>query len=462
MDVVERTCSLHASPSDNGEAAGNQDTEPRMPDQMTQTNLQRFFSASLRESDPELAAMLSSEMTRQQDGIELIASENIVSAAVLEAQGSVLTNKYAEGYPGRRYYGGCVEVDRAEQLALDRVKQLFNAGFANVQPHSGAQANQAVFLALLNAGDTILGMSLAAGGHLTHGAAPNLSGKWFRAIQYGVRREDGLLDYEELERLAREEKPKLIIAGGSAYPRIIDFARIRRVADEVGAFFMVDMAHFAGLVAAGLYPSPLPHAHVVTSTTHKTLRGPRGGLILSNDPDLGKKFNSAVFPGLQGGPLMHVIAAKAVAFGEALQPDFKLYQQAVVENARVLAETLVDSGFAIVTGGTDSHLLLVDLRPKRVTGKLAEASLERAGITANKNAIPFDPEKPAITSGIRLGSPAATTRGFGPEEFREVGLMINDVLDALSTSNDGSNSIVEQAVHQRVKALCAKFPIYRR
>ena len=433
-----------------------------MPDQMTQSSLQRFFSASLREVDPELATALSGEMRRQQDGIELIASENIVSAAVLEAQGSVLTNKYAEGYPGRRYYGGCGEVDRAEQLALDRVKQLFGAQFANVQPHSGAQANQAVFLALLNAGDTILGMSLASGGHLTHGAAPNLSGKWFRAVQYGVRREDGLLDYEELERLAREEKPRLIIAGGSAYPRFIDFARIRRVADEVGAFFMVDMAHFAGLVAAGIYPSPLAHAHVVTSTTHKTLRGPRGGLILSNDPDLGKKINSAVFPGLQGGPLMHVIAAKAVAFGEALRPEFKLYQQAVAENARVLAETLVEQGLAIVTGGTDSHLLLVDLRPKRVTGKLAEASLERAGITTNKNAIPYDPEKPAITSGIRLGSPAATTRGFGPEEFREVGLMINEVLDGLSASNDGGNEAVEASVHERVRALCARFPIYRR
>jgi glycine hydroxymethyltransferase len=433
-----------------------------MPDQMTQSNLQRFFATPLRERDPELAAALEGELERQQDGIELIASENIVSAAVLEAQGSVLTNKYAEGYPGRRYYGGCGEVDRAELLALDRVKRLFSAQYANVQPHSGAQANQAVFLALLNAGDTILGMSLAAGGHLTHGATPNLSGKWFRAVQYGVRREDGLLDYEELERLAREEKPRLIIAGGSAYPRIIDFARIRRVADEFGAFFMVDMAHFAGLVAAGLYPSPLPHAHAVTSTTHKTLRGPRGGLILSNDPELGKKFNSAVFPGLQGGPLMHVIAAKAVAFGEALQPDFRAYQQAVVENARVLAETLLDKGFAIVTGGTDSHLLLVDLRPKRVTGKLAEASLERAGITANKNAIPFDPEKPAVTSGIRLGSPAATTRGFGPEEFREIGLMINDVLEGLSTSNDGGNAAVEAAVHDRVRALCARFPIYRR
>ncbi|WP_428375107.1 serine hydroxymethyltransferase [Lichenicoccus sp.] len=425
-------------------------------------DLQRFFSASLHQADPELAAALDAEMVRQQDGIELIASENLVSRAVLEAQGSVLTNKYAEGYPGRRYYGGCVEVDRAETLALDRVKRLFSAQYANVQPHSGAQANQAVFLALLNAGDTILGMSLASGGHLTHGAAPNLSGKWFRAVQYGVRRDDGLLDYEELERLAREEKPRLIIAGGSAYPRIIDFARIRRVADEVSACFMVDMAHFAGLVAAGLYPSPLPHAHVVTSTTHKTLRGPRGGLILSNDLELGRKFNSAVFPGLQGGPLMHVIAAKAVAFGEALQPEFKLYQQAVVENAQVLAETLIEQGLAIVTGGTDSHLLLVDLRPKRVTGKAAEASLERAGITANKNAIPYDPEKPAITSGIRLGSPAATSRGFGPDEFRAVGLMINDVLDGLSGSNDGANATVEAAVHEQVKALCGRYPIYPR
>ena len=436
---------------------------PSQPaDAPSRAGLQRFFSAPLHESDPELAGTIDSELVRQQDGIELIASENLVSRAVLEAQGSVLTNKYAEGYPGRRYYGGCVEVDRAEVLALDRVKRLFSAQYANVQPHSGAQANQAVFLALLSAGDTILGMSLASGGHLTHGAAPNLSGKWFRAVQYGVRRDDGLLDYEELERLARDEKPRLIIAGGSAYPRIIDFARIRRVADEVGAFFMVDMAHFAGLVAAGLYPSPLPHAHVVTSTTHKTLRGPRGGLILSNDPELGKKFNSAVFPGLQGGPLMHVIAAKAVAFGEALLPEFKLYQQAVVENARVLAATLVERGLAIVTGGTDSHLLLVDLRPKRVTGKVAEASLERAGITANKNAIPYDPEKPAITSGIRLGSPAATSRGFGPDEFRAVGVMINDVLDGLSGSDDGTNAIVEAAVHEQVRALCARFPIYAR
>jgi glycine hydroxymethyltransferase len=431
-----------------------------MNEQTSPASLTRFFSASLAETDPELAAAISAELVRQQDGIELIASENIVSAAVLEAQGSVLTNKYAEGYPGRRYYGGCFEVDKAETLAIDRARALFGCEYANVQPHSGAQANQAVFLALLQPGDTILGMSLAAGGHLTHGAAPNLSGKWFRAVQYGVRAETGLLDYDELERLARVEKPRLIIAGGSAYPRAIDFARIRRVADEVGAWFMVDMAHYAGLVAAGVYPTPLPHAHVVTTTTHKTLRGPRGGMILSNDLDLGKKFNSAVFPGLQGGPLMHVIAAKAVAFGEALRPEFRTYQRAVVDNARMLAETLMQQGCDIVTGGTDSHLMLVDLRPKGVTGKAAEASLERAHITANKNAIPFDPAKPAITSGIRLGSPAATTRGFGTAEFREIGLMINEVLDGLARSNDGGNDLAEQAVALRVQAMCARFPIY--
>jgi glycine hydroxymethyltransferase len=422
--------------------------------------LARFFSAPLGQTDPDLAAALRHELGRQQDGIELIASENIVSAAVLEAQGSVLTNKYAEGYPGRRYYGGCAYVDVAEQLAIDRARALFGCEFANVQPHSGAQANQAVFLALIQPGDTILGMSLAAGGHLTHGAAPNQSGKWFRAVQYGVRRDDGLLDYDELERLAEAERPKLIIAGGSAYPRVIDFARIRRVADAVGAYFLVDMAHFAGLVAAGLFPSPLPHAHVVTTTTHKTLRGPRGGMILSNDLDLGKKINSAVFPGLQGGPLMHVIAGKAAAFGEALRPEFRTYSRAVVDNARVLAETLMEQGLDIVTGGTDSHLLLVDLRPKRATGKAAEASLERAHITANKNAIPFDPEKPAVTSGIRLGSPAATTRGFGVAEFREVGLMIAEVVDGLARSNDGSNEAAEAAVGARVRALCARFPIY--
>ncbi len=421
----------------------------------------RFFSAPLAETDPELAAVIGRELARQQDGIELIASENIVSRAVLEAQGSVLTNKYAEGYPGRRYYGGCVEVDVAETLAIERAKKLFDCGFANVQPHSGAQANQTVFLALLTPGDTILGMSLAAGGHLTHGAAPNLSGKWFRAVQYGVRHEDGLLDYEELERLARAERPKLIIAGGSAYPRFIDFARIRALADEVGAWFMVDMAHFAGLVAAGLFPSPLPHAHVVTTTTHKTLRGPRGGMVLTNDADIAKKINSALFPGLQGGPLMHVIAAKAVAFGEALTPAFRAYQQAVAANAKALAASLVAQGFAIVTGGTDCHLMLVDLRPKRVTGKAAEASLDRAHITANKNAIPFDPEKPAITSGLRLGTPAATSRGFGVAEFRAVGQMIGEVVEALSLSNDGANAAAEQAVGERVLALCARFPIYR-
>jgi glycine hydroxymethyltransferase len=426
----------------------------------TAASTQRFFSAPLAETDPELAAAIQAEFDRQQDGIELIASENIVSAAVLEAQGSVLTNKYAEGYPGRRYYGGCVYVDVAETLAIDRAKQLFGCAFANVQPHSGAQANQAVFLALLQPGDTVLGMSLAAGGHLTHGAAPNLSGKWFRPVQYGVRKEDGILDYDELEHLARTEKPKLIIAGGSAYPRFIDFPRIRKVADEVGAYFMVDMAHFAGLVAAELFPSPLPHAHVVTTTTHKTLRGPRGGMVLSNDLELGKKINSAVFPGLQGGPLMHVIAGKAAAFGEALRPEFRTYQKAVQDNARVLAETLKQQGLDIVSGGTDSHLMLVDLRPKRVTGKAAEASLERAHMTANKNAIPFDPEKPAITSGVRLGSPAGTTRGFGTDEFREIGLMINEVLEGLGKSNDGTNIAVEQAVGARVKELCARFPLY--
>jgi glycine hydroxymethyltransferase len=424
------------------------------------TSTRAFFSAPLAETDPELAAAIRAELGRQQDGIELIASENVVSAAVLEAQGSVLTNKYAEGYPGRRYYGGCEYVDVAENLAIDRAKQLFACAFANVQPHSGAQANQSVFLALLQPGETVLGMSLDAGGHLTHGAAPNLSGKWFRAVQYGVRREDGILDYDGLEHLARTEKPRLIIAGGSAYPRFIDFPRIRKVADEISAFFMVDMAHFAGLVAAGLFPSPLPHAHVVTTTTHKTLRGPRGGMVLSNDPEIGKKINSAVFPGLQGGPLMHVIAGKAAAFGEALRPEFRAYQKAVQDNARVLAETLQQQGLDIVSGGTDSHLILVDLRPKRVTGKAAEASLERARMTANKNAIPFDPEKPAITSGVRLGSPAGTTRGFGTEEFREIGLMINEVLEGLGRTNDTANAAVEREVGARVKALCARFPLY--
>jgi glycine hydroxymethyltransferase len=426
---------------------------------MPTMTLARFFSASLAEADPEIAVAIQGELGRQQDGIELIASENIVSAAVLEAQGSVLTNKYAEGYPVRRYYGGCGFVDEVERLSIERAKAQLQCEFAKVQPHSGAQANQAVFLALLKPGDTILGMSLDAGGHLTHGAPANLSGKWFRAVHYGVR-EDGLLDYEELERVARAERPKLIIAGGSAYARIIDFPRIRRVADEVDAVLMVDMAHFAGLVAAGIYPSPLPHAQVVTTTTHKTLRGPRGGMVLSNDADIGKKINSAVFPGLQGGPLMHVIAGKAVAFGEALRPEFRAYQQAVADNARALAATLIEEGFAIVGGGTDSHLMLVDLRPKRVTGKAAEASLDRARITANKNAIPADPEKPAVTSGIRLGSPAATSRGFGVAEFRAVGHMIAEVVDGLSRSNDGTNEAAERAVAARVQALCARFPIY--
>ena len=432
-----------------------------MNDQTVSQTHTRFFSAPLAETDPAIAAVLARELARQQDGIELIASENIVSAAVMEAQGSVLTNKYAEGLPGKRYYGGCQEVDVAEQLAIERACQIFGCAYANVQPHSGAQANQAVFLALIKPGDTILGMSLAAGGHLTHGAAPSQSGKWFRAVQYGVRREDGLLDYEELEALARAERPKLIIAGGSAYPRVIDFARIRAVADEVGAHFLVDMAHFAGLVAAGLYPSPLPHAHVVTTTTHKTLRGPRGGMILSNDAELGKKFNAAVFPGLQGGPLMHVIAAKAVAFGEALRPEFRAYQRAVIDNARTLAATLIEGGLDIVTGGTDSHLILVDLRPKGVTGRATDDSLQRAHITANKNAIPFDPAKPAVTSGIRLGSPAATTRGFGADEFRQVGLMIAELVDGLAASADGTNAAAEAAVGARVLELCARFPIYR-
>src|SRR5690242_12921074 len=419
-----------------------------------------FFTASLKDQDPDLFKSIGEELHRQQDQIELIASENVVSRAVLEAQGSVMTNKYAEGYPGKRYYGGCEYVDVAEALAIERAKRLFDCSFANVQPHSGAQANGAVMLALLSPGDTILGMSLDAGGHLTHGARPALSGKWFNAVQYGVRREDGLIDYDELERLTLEHKPRMIIAGASAYSRVIDFPRFRTIADRTGAYLFVDMAHIAGLVAAGLHPSPIPHAHVVTTTTHKTLRGPRGGMVLSNDPEIGKKINSAVFPGLQGGPLMHVIAGKAAAFGEALRPEFRTYQKAVQDNARVLAETLKQQGLDIVSGGTDSHLMLVDLRPKRVTGKAAEASLERAHMTANKNAIPFDPEKPAITSGIRLGTPAGTTRGFGTEEFRQIGLMIDEVIEGLSRSNDGSNGVVEEAVGARVKELCARFPLY--
>jgi glycine hydroxymethyltransferase len=418
-----------------------------------------YFSEELAITDPELAAAVEGELDRQQSQIELIASENIVSRAVLEAQGSVLTNKYAEGYPGRRYYGGCHFVDVAEQLAIDRAKRLFGCGFANVQPHSGAQANQAVMLALLQPGDTMLGMSLAAGGHLTHGARPNLSGKWFDAVAYGVRREDARIDFDEVEALARRHRPKLIIAGGSAYPRIIDFARFRAIADAVGAYLMVDMAHFAGLVAGGAHPSPLPYAHVVTTTTHKTLRGPRGGMILAEDQEIGRRINAAVFPGLQGGPLMHVIAAKAVALGEALRLEFRAYAAAVVENARVLAATLAEAGLDIVSGGTDTHLLLVDLRPLGLTGRDAEKSLERAGITCNKNGIPFDPEKPTVTSGVRLGSPAATTRGFGRAEFRTVGRLIVEVLHGLAR-NGTDNGAVEARVRNEVRELCDRFPIY--
>ncbi len=419
-----------------------------------------FFAQSLAFADPEIAAALTDELGRQQHQIELIASENIVSRAVLEAQGSVLTNKYAEGYPGKRYYGGCEFVDVAESLAIERAKRLFDCAYVNVQPHSGAQANQAVFMALLQPGDTILGMSLAHGGHLTHGASVNQSGKWFNAVGYGVRAEDQLIDYDAVADLARTHRPKLIIAGGSAYPRIIDFARFRTIADEVGAVFMVDMAHFAGLVAGGAYPSPLPHAHVVTTTTHKTLRGPRGGMVLSNDLDLGKKINSAVFPGLQGGPLMHVIAAKAVAFGEALSPGFKEYATAVVDNARILAETLVQRGLAIVSGGTDSHVVLVDLRPKGVTGRAAEQSLERAGMTCNKNGIPFDPEKPMVTSGIRLGTPAGTTRGFKAADWHVIGGLIGDVLDGLA-SNPDNNGPAEALARQKIAELCDAYPIYQ-
>lgn len=419
-----------------------------------------FFEQDLQVADPDVHAAIVNELERQQNQIELIASENIVSRAVLMAQGSVLTNKYAEGYPGRRYYGGCEYIDVVETLAIDRACQLFGAGYANVQPHSGAQANQAVMLALLQPGDTILGMALSSGGHLTHGATPNLSGKWFNAIQYGVRREDSLIDYDEVEKLAKEHKPKMIIAGASAYPRKIDFARFRAIADEVGAYFMVDMAHYAGLVAAGVYPNPLPHAHIVTTTTHKTLRGPRGGMILSNDPALGRKINSAVFPGLQGGPLEHVIAAKAVAFGEALQPSFKKYQKQVCDNARVLAQKLKAGGLDIVSGGTDCHLVLVDLRPKNLTGDYAERALERARMTCNKNAIPYDPEKPMVTSGVRLGSPAATTRGFSMAEFELIGEYIVEVLDGLAANGPEGNGVVEQAVAQKVQELCAQFPIY--
>ncbi len=418
-----------------------------------------FFDRGLAEADPDIFDAMQREIGRQQSQVELIASENIVSRAVVEALGSVLTNKYAEGYPGRRYYGGCEFVDIAEELAIERATRLFGCSFANVQPHSGAQANQAVFLALCKPGDTVLGMSLAAGGHLTHGAAPNLSGKWFNAVQYGVRREDARIDMDEVEALAREHKPALIVAGGSAYPRVIDFAKFREIADAVGAYLMVDMAHFAGLVAGGAHPSPFPHAHIVTTTTHKTLRGPRGGMILADDEDLGKKINSAVFPGLQGGPLMHVIAAKAVAFGEALQPSFKTYAQRIVENANALAATLVAGGLDIVSGGTDTHLMLVDLRPKSLTGNITEVALERASLTCNKNGIPFDPEKPMVTSGIRLGTPAGTTRGFGTAEFQLVGELIVEVLDGLGGNPDG-DAQVEESVRGRVEELCSRFPIY--
>lgn len=422
----------------------------------------RFFSAPLAEADADIAGLIGRELHRQQDGIELIASENIVSRAVLEAQGSILTNKYAEGLPGKRYYGGCEYVDEIETLAIERAKQLFGCGFANVQPHSGAQANMAVFFALMQPGDTFMGLDLAAGGHLTHGSHVNYSGKWFKVAPYTVGRESGTIDMEEVARIARESRPKVIVAGGSAYSRAWDFARFRAIADEVGAYFMVDMAHFAGLVAGGAHDSPFPHAHVVTTTTHKTLRGPRGGMILTNDEALAKKFNSAVFPGLQGGPLEHVIAAKAVAFGEALRPEFRAYAKAVVANAKALAEELVAQGAGIVTGGTDNHLMLVDLRPLDLTGKAAEAALGRAHLTCNKNAIPFDPAKPAVTSGIRLGTPAGTTRGLGEAEFRQIGRLIGKVLLGLSRANDpDGNAAIEAEVGAEVQALCQRFPIYR-
>ena len=419
-----------------------------------------FFSAGLAESDPELAGAIGHELVRQQDQIEMIASENIVSNAVLEAQGSVLTNKYAEGYSGRRYYGGCEFVDVAETLAIERAKKLFGAAFVNVQPHSGAQANQAVFLSLLKPGDTILGMSLAAGGHLTHGAAPNLSGKWFNAEQYGVEEDTALVNFDALLAQAKECQPKIILAGGSAYPRTLDFAKFREVADAVGAYLMVDMAHISGLVAAGVHPNPVPHAHIVTSTTHKTLRAGRGGIILSNDEALGKKINSAVFPGLQGGPLMHAIAGKAAGFGEALRPEFRTYIEQVVQNSIVLADTLMERGLDIVSGGTDTHLVLVDLRPKGLTGNISEVSLEHAGITCNKNGVPFDPQPPMVTSGVRLGSPAGTTRGFGAAEFARIGHLIGDVLDGLAANPD-DNAAVEARVRDEVRDLCRAFPIYQ-
>ncbi|WP_395613715.1 serine hydroxymethyltransferase [Allosphingosinicella sp.] len=420
-----------------------------------------FFTDTLRQADPGIADAIAAELDRQQNQIELIASENIVSRAVLEAQGSVLTNKYAEGYPGRRYYQGCAPSDAVETLAIDRAKELFGCGFANVQPHSGAQANGAVMLALTRPGDTIMGLSLDAGGHLTHGAKPAMSGKWFNAIQYGVRPDDHLIDFDQVEALAKEHRPTLIITGGSAYPRHIDFARFRAIADEVGALLMVDMAHFAGLVAAGEHPSPFGHAHVVTTTTHKTLRGPRGGMVLTDDEAIAKKINSAVFPGLQGGPLMHVIAAKAVAFGEALQPDFKAYAKAVIANAQALAGRLKERGADLVSGGTDTHLALVDLRPLGVTGKDADEALERASITCNKNGVPFDPLPPVKTSGIRVGSPAGTTRGFGLQEFRDIADMVADVLEGVRAHGEHGDPAVEAQVKGRVRELCARFPIYQ-
>jgi len=429
--------------------------------ELTASAASSFFSLPLAKSDPELSSAIARELGRQRDDIELIASENYVSRAVLEAQGSVLTNKYAEGLPGRRYYGGCQFVDVAESLAIERVTKLFGCRFANVQAHSGASANVAAFLALMQPGDTFLGLSLAAGGHLTHGSPVNLSGRWFKPVPYTVRPDDHRIDYEQMRKLAQEHRPKVIIAGGSAYPRIIDFRRCREIADEVDAYLMVDMAHFAGLVAGGVHPGPFPHAHVVTSTTHKTLRGPRGGFILTDDEELAKKINSAIFPGLQGGPLMHVIAAKAVAFGEALQPAFKLYANSIIANAKALAESMKSSGFDLVSGGTDTHLMLVDLRPKRLTGKVAEAALGRARITCNKNGIPFDPEKPTVTSGIRLGTPAGTTRGFGVAEFRQIGELIAEVLGVLSQKSAEADSLVEAAVAERVGRLVERFPIYQ-
>ena len=429
--------------------------------ELTASAASSFFSLPLAKSDPELSSAIARELGRQRDDIELIASENYVSRAVLEAQGSVLTNKYAEGLPGRRYYGGCQFVDVVESLAIERVTKLFGCRFANVQAHSGASANVAAFLALMQPGDTFLGLSLAAGGHLTHGSPVNLSGRWFKPVPYTVRPDDHRIDYEQMRKLAQEHRPKVIIAGGSAYPRIIDFRRCREIADEVGAYLMVDMAHFAGLVAGGVHPSPFPHAHVVTSTTHKTLRGPRGGFILTDDEELAKKINSAIFPGLQGGPLMHVVAAKAVAFGEALQPAFKLYANSVIANAKALAESMKSSGFDLVSGGTDTHVMLVDLRPKRLTGKVAESALGRARITCNKNGIPFDPEKPTVTSGIRLGTPAGTTRGFGVAEFRQIGELIAEVLGVLSQKSAEGDSLVEAAVAERVGRLVERFPIYQ-